>query len=93
MITKQLIWRNRLVKMLDNSNIAMSRVGDWCDFEFFPEKHSADIPLALNIMGADVYDFEIAGDNLRIRTVAGTFLIVGNPADGGFVKKEDEYAV
>jgi hypothetical protein len=84
-ITKQIVWRGRLVKMLDNCNIAFSREGDWCDFNFYPEQSSPEMPIALNIEGATVIDFEPFGDDLKIETIAGPCRLIGNPADGGCI--------
>jgi len=88
MITKQVHWRGRLVKMLDNHNIAFSREGDWCDFDFAPETVDPKMAIAMNIQGATIIDFEPVDDDLRIQTIAGTYLLVGNPADGDVVKVE-----
>jgi hypothetical protein len=89
--TKTLIWQDRLVKMLDCINWAMSRVGAHGDFDFYPLISSPQMAVAGNCNAWSVVDFEVVDDNrLRFKTPSGNYLVIGNPADDGRIELEDE---
>ncbi len=78
---KTIVWQNRLVKMLDSWDWAMSRAGNHEDFDFSPAIADETMAVAGNFEALNVYDFEALDENrLLFHTGSGAYELIGNPA-------------